>query len=186
MSKLVKTIATLGVVAGLGVAALPLSAYAIDPDSETVNINVTVGEMIEIAAAETNIDLGEVTNTTNATGGTKITVRTNVESGYTATIKATRATLETSDAASRIPGVKPATGVSGWGYKIGTITDIMAATTTETQFANVTSVTPPSQGNTTGDEYDLGFEVSVAPNQPAGIYSGSVVLTATANASTEP
>lgn len=186
MSKMVKTIATLGVVAGLGISAMPLSAYALE-DSETVNLNVQVGEMIEIAAEKTNIDLGEVSNTQNATGSTKIKVRTNVTNGYTATIRATDASLKTADTVNSIPGIKPQTGVSGWGYKIGSITDIMAATTGDTQFANVTSITPPTTGSTNGDEYDLGFEVSVAPNQPAGTYSGSVILTATANASsTQP
>lgn len=186
MSKMVKTIATLGVVAGLGISVLPLSAYALE-DSETVNINVEVGEMIEIAAADTNVDLGTVTHTTNATGGTTVLVRTNVTSGYTATIAAND-NAELKSGTNVIPGgTAPATGVSNWGYKIGSIGTVMGATTTATQFASVDSVTPPTTGDaTTGESYDLDFEVSVAPNQPAGTYSGSVVLTATANATAGP
>ncbi len=186
MSKMVKTIATLGVVAGLGIAAMPLSAYALD-DSETVNINVEVGEMIEIAATSTNVDLGQASHTANATGGTKVLVRTNVTNGYTATIAAND-NAELKSGSNVIPGgTAPATGVSNWGYKIGSISAMMGASTTPTQFANVASVTPPTTGDaTTGDSYDLDFEVSVAPNQPAGTYSGSVVLTATANASVGP
>lgn len=178
MSKMTKTIAALGVVAGLGVAAMPLSSYALD-DTETVNLTVEVGQSIEITAKETTVDLGEATSSKMAEGGTVITVHTNNEAGYNATIKADQPRLLSGDT-DAIPSTGasaiPANGTSAWGYKIGSITDYVAASTTAQSFANTSAVSAQA-----GDTYDLNFAVSVAPNQAAGTYTGSVTLTATAN-----
>lgn len=179
MSKMTKTIAALGVVAGLGVAAMPLSSYALE-DTETVNLTVEVGQSIEITAKETTVDLGEATSSKMAEGGTIITVHTNNERGYTATIKADGSRLTgTTDSSNLIPAsgssVVPTNGTSAWGYKIGSITDYIAATTTPQEFADTSAVSAQA-----GDKYDLGFAVSVAPNQAADTYKGSVTLTATA------
>ena len=176
MSKMTKTIAALGVVAGLGVAAMPLSSYALE-DSETVNFTVEVGDSIEIVADSTTVDLGTATSSAMAEGGTTITVHTNNERGYTATIKADGSRLMgTNDVSNVIPvnGV-PTNGTSSWGYKIGSITDYIAASTTPQEFASTSAVSAQA-----GDKYDLGFAVSVAPNQAADTYKGSVTLTATA------
>lgn len=179
MSKMTKTIAALGVVAGLGVAAMPLSSYALE-NTETVNLTVEVGESIEISADSTDVDLGTATSSAMATGGTTITVHTNNEKGYTATIKANGSRLlGTADNSNAIPtsgsSVVPADGTSAWGYKIGSITDYVAASTTAQEFADTSAVSAQA-----GDKYDLGFAVSVAPNQAADTYAGSVTLTATA------
>lgn len=185
MSKMTKTIAALGVVAGLGVAAMPLSSYALE-DTEKVNhtekvdLTVEVGQSIEITAKDTNVELGEATSSKMAEGGTVITVHTNNETGYNATIKADQARLTSGDTNYSIPSTGasaiPANGISAWGYKIGSITDYVAASTTMQSFANTSTVSAQA-----GDAYDLNFAVSVAPNQAAGTYTGSVTLTATVN-----
>lgn len=179
MSKMTKTIAALGVVAGLGVAAMPLSSYALE-DTETVNLTVEVGQSIEITADQTAVKLGTATSSQMAEGGTGITVHTNNEKGYTATIKANGSRLiGTNDSSNQIPAsgssVVPANGTSAWGYKIGSIADYVAASTTAQEFADTTAVSAQA-----GDKYNLGFAVSVAPNQAADTYTGSVTLTATA------
>lgn len=102
MSKLTSTIAALGIVAGLGVAALPLSSYAADvtvtdPTAVTstdgtavdqnVGINLTVDKTLSIDASADNVNL----NKTNSFTGTPLTVKvtTNNAKGYKLNIKGT-------------------------------------------------------------------------------------------------
>ena len=46
MSKVTKTIAALGVVAGLGVAALPLASYA--ADTQNIAVEAKIGETLSV------------------------------------------------------------------------------------------------------------------------------------------
>lgn len=73
MSKIAKSMAVLGVVAGLGVAALPLSSYAVG--SNPVTIQATVDSSIAVTAATDMVDLGTIAAGTGiATQTTTVTV----------------------------------------------------------------------------------------------------------------
>lgn len=214
MSKMTKTVAALGVVAGLGVAMLPVGAFAANsgtpvsdgPNASTdggttpasANIDVQfqalVEDTIEISAVDNLVDGGTATSSTNASGSTTVTIKTNNEAGYDATIAAstdttgvtaagaTAADMKLADGTAVIPGGNaPVAGTSNWGYKIGDITNVMGATTNATSFANETAASADA-----GDEYTLGFEASVSSAQKSGTYTGKVTLTATAKANTAP
>lgn len=170
MSKMTKTIAILGVVAGLGVAALPLGSYAAgEPapvDSQAVPLSLTVAPMLEIS---TNMDNDaspaktvELT-TTNATAaggnaeyassGFNVNVKTNNTAGYTIGIKATAAgNVNMVSGDNKIPSAALTTGTSAWAFKTGTLTSkgVTAAgaegstgTSTATSWTAVTATSTP-------------------------------------------
>ena len=112
MSKYAKAIATLGVVAGLGVAALPLGAFAAESvHTGVVDVKVTVPQTLtvtidneEIAAGATvnpsgvsgtasdpEIDFGNMDAGTGkaATSNTVLGVSTNIPNGFFATVQNT-------------------------------------------------------------------------------------------------
>jgi hypothetical protein len=73
MSKITKTITTaavsIGVVAGLGVAAMPLTSYAAVADTDNVTVQVTVGDVCSISTdfsqATVGLSVDSVTNPTD-------------------------------------------------------------------------------------------------------------------------
>ncbi len=108
MSKLTQSIAILGVVAGLGVAALPLSTYAapvIDGPAPTegavsgatydgtkdgkvtsdTNVKLIIEDLLSIDTDKTEVDLSAAPHT----GAVKVTVVTNNSTGYDLAIKGT-------------------------------------------------------------------------------------------------
>lgn len=200
MSKMTKTVAALGVVAGLGVAMLPMGAFAApvhngpsstDEVYENVQFQAQVAENIEISATNLTVDGGDANSKKNATGSTTVKIVTNNADGYTASIAANTGEVKDSsgvvttqgtadmvgtNTSNKIPGgVTVSQGTSAWGYKIGTISDITPASKTPAQFANTTAASANG-----GDEYTLEFAASVSASQAADTYTGQVVLTATA------
>lgn len=141
MSKMSKAIAALGVVAGLGVAALPLSTYAAIPSGDSIyktstsaQVEVIVEGAISISS---NIDevgtdgvikLGEImpgsitTETANAEA-LKVTVESNTNGAqfdlYMNTLEADGA-LTGANTGAKINGGRPTAGTSAWGYKRST------------------------------------------------------------------
>ena len=81
MTKTTKIIAALGVVAGIGVAALPISSFA--ASTQDVTVRVTIGSSIAVGVDQ---DTTEVTMSPNQTDAstlkTKVTVTTNNAAGY--------------------------------------------------------------------------------------------------------
>lgn len=146
MSKMSKTIAALGVVAGLGVAALPLSSYADDYSQSTqAKVQAEVGGAISIAVDSGNandntlVDLGQLmVNGDVKTSSVDVIVSTNNTKvgeqgiGYTLTMSMVgdNNSLNNGNGAT-IPAGTPEKGTSAWGYTQSTITDadsIAAAT----------------------------------------------------------
>ena len=110
MSKSTKIIAALGVIAGLGVAALPLGAFA---ESQDVDVKITVKSSVSIAVEENDIPnpnfdptqpedpttnprtikandvVGEMENNDvlEIAGGTTVKVTTNDAAGYIISVK---------------------------------------------------------------------------------------------------
>lgn len=197
MSKMTKTIAALGVVAGLGVAALPLSSYAaVVTDSTDVTLNAVVGEAISVTtnAADDTVTINNVTANQDAKeGSTVLTIQTNNANGYTLTIEDADATTALKDAsntsyagiATLKSGATLDKGTTGWGFKASTTTDGVTANLTNWTGIKTTAQTLATRASgataTDGDQVTLTFGVVVDSTVPAGTYSDVVTLTATTN-----
>ena len=196
MSKMTKTIAALGVVAGLGVAALPLSSYAtIVSDSTTVTAQAIIGEAISVTADATDdtVKIENVTaNQEAATGSTVLTIQTNNTNGYNVTIKdadaVTALTTDGADADNGIPASNALTnGTKGWGFKTATSTEGVTVSAAAQAYRAIETGTQTIASRasgasvTDGDKIDLTFGVVVDSSIAAGTYSDDVVITATTN-----
>lgn len=175
MTKMSKAIAVLGVVAGLGVAALPLSTYA---DTQIVPVEVEVSGAISITSDTATAQMSVKNNQdVAASDPVKLTVSTNNENGYTVTIKdsdnSTNLVTETNDV---IPAGTPAQGTSAWGYKFGDATAYTGVTLNDVEVKTTSTASA-----TNGDEYNLVFGVTTGANQAQGTYKGGVMLTAVVN-----
>lgn len=205
MSKMSQTIAILGVVAGLGVAALPLSTYAdATPKSTNVPLSLEVGEVLEIT---TNNMEGEgdaakpgtvVLTTDNASapanyasdGTFAVIVKSNIEKGYNLTIKGSTGTG--TNAAAKATDLASATDViaagdltgtgSSWAYKGGLKTAWTAVTASDADGVIYTG-SKDVAGDldiTNGKSVPVTFGANVVASQAAGTYTGQVTFTATA------
>ena len=81
MSKVTKTIAALGVVAGLGVAALPLASYAADTQNIAVEAEIGSTISVETPTAAT-VELAPTYGAAATTGSSSVTVKTNNLNGF--------------------------------------------------------------------------------------------------------
>ena len=201
MSKLNKAIAALGIVAGLGVAALPLSSYA--ADLKTVSQNLTVQayieETISITIAEGSegsftdkgastdaiLDLGNVALGSYATGDVDVKVMTNSDSGYTLTLaSATDSTTMTNGKTGTInaiaSGAIESSSTSAWGYKVGSGNWTGVVANNSDSKPTIDSSTAPTDGESTGVT-NVTFGVAASSTQESGTYTASVVFTATSN-----
>lgn len=181
MSKITKAIAALGVVAGLGVAALPLSSYAAQttvPVKATIDASLSISTSAEEVSVENVIAGGEIEYS-----DLTVTVATNVggtADDYDLTIKDSDSITALVNGANSIPGVAPTKGSSGWGYAVAdpiqgtTVGAYTAVTLTDTSIADAAELTGGSAATV------LRFGVSAEQNQAAGTYVGGVILTATA------
>lgn len=188
MSKMSKAIAVLGVVAGLGVAALPLSTYAANySQSAQAQVQVEVGGAISIATDATGgvVDLGQLKiNGESDTKDLNVTVSSNSEIGYDLTIKsATSETALVNESGAKIPAdAGVAAGTSAWAYRLageteGTYGEWAAITADPVNILNHTA----DAANTGGMEgkTKVNFGASADGSQQEGIYKGTVVFTAT-------
>ena len=204
MSKMSKAIAVLGVVAGLGVAALPLSSYAADEpysQSASADVQVEVSGAISIEVdngatdadvAKNLVDLGQIKlNGGIVSKGLKVTVKTNTgvqdDVAYSLTM-----TTETANNALinengvELPAGVPTQGTSAWGYALGSsLTDTTADITgwAAVPAKGSTPVELKASGNvpSAGHSEDtfVNFGATASNNQKEGVYKGTVVFTAT-------
>lgn len=209
MSKMSKAIAVLGVVAGLGVAALPLSTYADNYSQSTqAKVQAEVGGAISIAvdsgnaADKTLVDLGQLmVNGDVKTNSVDVIVSTNNTKvgangiGYTLTMSmAGDSNALNNGVGATIPAGTPEKGKSFWGYTQSTITDadsIAAASwaavpakgsavTLTTANGKIPTATETDGEITPGSETTkVTFGASADGSQQEGIYTGSVIFTAT-------
>ncbi len=177
MSKISKTVAVLGVVAGLGVAALPISTYAANP--ETVNLNVKVVDKIELDADSTTVNINATNGAavTGQEGTVTLTVKTGNSKGYT--LNAKTGSVDLADGSGNsIPAGAPITGSSLWGMKGGNqVFQNYTGLQTADQLVKKTAIAPTIGEDATA----VTFGVTTATNQAAGTYTGTAVFTATAN-----
>lgn len=233
MSKSKIAIATLGTVAALGVAALPLMSYATGPAvSGNVQLDVEVLPAIAMTISGNNdsgthkqtgdatsfgavdvfndgtntsgsVDGHAVATSTTTTSssytnilpnskvdgnagngfGSTVTVYTNNSAGYTLAIKDADSTLNlVNENSDTIPaGATITAGTAAWAYQLQK-SDGTAVETPAYAAITASDVTIVTRGTETsgGSENFIGYGVSTASAQATGIYSDTIVYTATA------
>lgn len=181
MSKMTKTIAALGVVAGLGVAALPLSSYA--AQSQPVTLTAVIDSNISITAEDTEVSVGTVmVGGEVAKASTDVTVTTNSATGYTLQIKDEDANTNMTNNANLdavIPAGSPAKGTSAWGVSVDDGAEWKAVTADGIELAK--SSTAASEDDLFTGTTTVTFGVSAATGQASGTYKDTVVFVATTN-----
>ena len=173
MSKITKTIAALGVVAGLGVAALPLASYAVEKNPSTVNLTARLDNSLSLSVTETELAFDLENGGAVVKDTTAATVTTNNGKGYDLKIKAGGSGTSLTSGSYTIPAGEAAQGTSAWGYNTDGSATYTAVTATDVSIASSTAPTPTS-GTTT----NITIGVSADATQEAGTYTGSFVLTA--------
>lgn len=194
MSKMSKVVAALGVVAGLGVAALPLSSYAVAGVTDTANTTAQaiVGDSIEITVDDATVTMNNVmANQDINSTPTNITVKTNNVSGYQVQIEDADAetalkTTDGSGTATGIPAGKPVKGTNAWGFKTSSSSANVNISSDAADYRAVDAKGSPkiiatgaAQSANDGDVIALTFGVTVDSTIAAGTYQDEVTLTAT-------
>jgi len=187
MSKIAKSIAVLGVVAGLGVAALPLSSYAA---TETVNINAVVDETIAFETSASDVTMNLVPGGAAVEKSVDATVTVNNNMGYLLTIRdsdgETALVSENNDKIEA--GITLSGAQSAWAYKGGNMGTWTAITTSDVRLVNTggpeTAPDPVELG--TPSTTTITFAAYAAAGQDKGTYKGGVVLTALPQATAAP
>ena len=184
MKKIAKALAISGVVAGLGVAALPLSSYAaLLPTDGIVNdktkVTAHVVEAIALNADEA-VEIGDGNTTlvpgTSGTGTFDVEVSTNSLKGFT--LSATGGDLVNANGDKISPNVAAAANVAGWSIAG---TDGKAGTTPVALSALSQILWTHAASTSVIDETET-FTVTVGTTDttPTGTYEGQIVFTAAA------
>lgn len=175
MTKSTKIIAAIGVIAGLGVAALPVGAFAVSTQDVTVKVNI-----------DSSISLGVDQNTTQVTMApnqadssslkTKLTVSTNNAAGYKLEVKDKDADTSLKSGTNTIPAAAAVSaGTAAWNVKGGDkVFQSGAAITAADQLVTESSA-PAASAQT-----DMTYGVSTSSNQASGTYQDVITYTATA------
>lgn len=166
-----------GVVAALGVVALPLSSYAVD--TQNVTLNVTVGTGIQLAVDAGTKAVSMNSGEFNETLQTTATVSTNNANGYKITVIDQDNNNALTSAGNTIPAADGplSAGTAGWGIKGGDIVDYKAVPA-----QGATALTLVNKGGTAnGDTTAFTYGIATANTQASGIYADTVTFTATVN-----
>ena len=197
MSKIKNLALALGTVAALGVAILPLTAYADNDDaSKTLDVNVNVNSIISMSlsanSASTTILPGNdnLDTTQGATDiadmSTTITVSTNSPDGYVLTLTDSddNANLQTTGGATIAPISSQPAGSSnpGWAVLInGQSTWYAVPTQSSGNSITVKNYTPSPKAVTNNDTSKVYYGVGASSDQATGHYLDTVTYTATAS-----
>ena len=181
MTKYAKIMATFGVLAGLGVASLPLATFAAN-NSETT-VKVTVQEGISFSNSGTTADAGSKTPGETGSATSNLTAATNNANGLKITVK--DKDEDTSLKAASITGTTAgvdfiAAGVSGagtWSLKGGdlTVDTAMVASSHATGLV-VKNTTGPSTVNV-----PVTYRIEPGAAQRQGTYEDVIVYTVAKN-----
>lgn len=191
MSKIAKSMAVLGVVAGFGVAALPLSSYA--SESAPVTIQATVDSSIAVTAATDMVDLGTISAGSGiATQTTSVTVSGSVKKYNLGLVDKNTDTnmnwvslaegqteSESTITGTQIPATADlATEAKGWAFRLGEDEAWQAVPAYGT---NTFNITPDGGADMDGSaKTDVTFGVKADATLKNGIYQDQVVFIATA------
>ena len=184
----------LGLVASFGLVMMPLAAYAIDPDSTNVTINVTVGDAISITTPDVSgniasgiVSLDPILGTpasrtfnvnvlSNATAGT-YALDINMSTGSTNNAL----NFNTTDSIPAVAGSPTTLTGSAWGYKFNTGTTWQAVPLSATPTRLVSSGSLPTGSGSGFDAHPITFGASVDGSEVPGTYTGVVTLTVSVN-----
>lgn len=208
MTNLTKAIAVLGVVAGLGVAALPLSSYAVteipgtaENDSDALSASKDVQLQLEVketlsmfvtnAAGDEDVAAPVVLSSTDNKSfeADPIAIKVNAgnKDGYYLTIAGSTTgddkTVLTNGSKTIEAGDLTSTTASQWGYKVLKGAD--GATLDSTWNAvkpNGAAETIDSLNEAGVQTTQVTFGANIIDGQESGIYTGQVTFTATAGA----
>lgn len=197
MSKTItKVIAALGVVAGLGVAALPLSSYAA-PLTSTDDVLVTATVTGSFTAAVTTgaLPIGEINagDDTAVEQTDTITITDNTPGAHSVYMGTEYNATDTGEAiaalkssTNNIPAVASVTpGTAGWSYAhngSGTLTYVKPVMYSDA--TNTTGGTPiTTTGALTGSQavYTIAAKAAAGPTTPTGTYENTIVIYAAEN-----
>lgn len=186
MKKMTAAMAALGVVAGLGAAALPLSSYAA---TQTVPVTAIIDTTLSITTSANEVTVSNVVPG-GAIAHEDLTVTVGVNAGATAGANNYDLTIKDSDAVTALVAANgtdniqagvPADGAtsSAWGFAtVNTTTGVVGGYKAVTT-ADQPIVTGGSLANAPVSTV-IRFGVNAKSGQPAGEYKGGVILTATA------
>ena len=191
-----RSIAVLGVVAGIGVAALPAMSYAADP-SQNVTINVSVDPTVAAdaticgaaAGSGATIEFGNLAAGESGTRDCTFAFASN-DAAYVK-ISAAETNLKNGEETIAAFGTKAdnlAPANPGWGYNVtetgdsvtvtpGLDSGYTGVTTSPTTIASTSAAVTTAQGTGT-----IQFGIQTATDQAPGDYSGTVTITVTPNA----
>ena len=187
MRKTTKIMVALGVVAGLGVAALPLgSSSALVPtpattdDTTTVTLNASVSQAYAISVDAATKSIASVNpGDTVATATGTVTAAANGPYKVTAVASANSGAMTTTGG-DEIPAATAANAVeqgnSAWGIMGGDLGTSAYTGLGEAQTLK-SSVNPSAAA---GDEISVTYGVSASANQKTGTYSATITYTITA------
>lgn len=177
MSKITKTIAALGVVAGLGVAALPLASYA--ADNQNIAVQATIGSTLSVdTPTVATVELAPTNGAAAKEGSSSVTVNTNNLNGFTLNIKDSDSETGLTGTSGTIAAGTTLDGtVSAWAYKGGDTAEYAAITTSNVPLKETDAPTTAA-----GETVEITFAVAADEDQAAGTYTGGVTVTAVANA----
>lgn len=187
MSKITSAMAVLGVVAGLGVAALPLASYAQTSGPVTVKAEVNSAISVEFVGTAQEVDFGTLMPKSDVvTRGGQVAVTTSNATGYTLSVSdtdsdnaLTKVGADGLVAAAKIAAGTPAKDTTAWGITGGDLTGwhIVPA---KGDSLEVKKTTAAPTADDHKDEIDLTFGISIDTIED-GIYSTDIVFTAVAN-----
>lgn len=210
MSKIKRVIAGLGLVTGFGVAMLPMTAFADDPTPAvgesviTANINEVIGMRLVSSGSAGNKTLecnsGENPNCTGQTQlvsttilpgqddktsmYTDVYVSTNSINGYNLTLIDADAynALRTTggDAINAIATEPVGTTNPGWAVSITGKSGWFMVPVSTGSAIDVKTLQPSPAAVTIEDHTKVTYGVAATSSQPSGIYTDTVVYTATA------
>ena len=185
MSKTItKVIAGIGIVAGLGLAALPLSSYAADVAvSFTIKPTLAAAPTICASASATAVNA-------NTVATVDCTVKYSANGGASVSIKDKDSTLTLTSGANTISAIttNPASltaGTEGWGYKFAATTPGAGTgglTAVASTYSGITASAVTVGSNTAPVTDALGtftFAAATALTTPAGTYSDTVTIEVT-------
>ena len=176
MIKTKKIIATLGVVAGLGMAAAPLAANALAGVDAVVT--VTVGSQLSLTIDSATVNIPMDVNDVDTSVSSKLTVSTNT-AGYNITVKDVNGdgslvhTVTNSFKIAPITdGTAPQAGDGKWGLKVGD--NWYGVSNTAKNIKNA------SAGAVTNEVTNVTYGVGTAASQAAGDYTATIHYEVTA------
>lgn len=200
MSKVSKAIAVLGVVAGLGVAAMPLcKCQAITTATKDQPVNVEVLGTISITVTNvaeagdfdpdtSTLNLGDVImNGPVVSKSLDVVISSNGPRQVSLSIRdsdSETGLVSGTDVIPAITGTTLAQGDAGWGYKVNdaadwaaiTADDVMIVTRGTTSTGHENDAIVPGKNNEL--HTTVTFGAAANPSIPEGTYTGAVIFTA--------